>query len=285
MGEVSNMKGKLIEENATYFFVKLLKWKLMSSNIDINDNGGGADLFVRVFDPFFNKYITLLIECKYREKLNKKDYFGFIDTLKKKVKDLSFSNKLEEFPFFDEVKNDIKNFGILFSQCNNFDSIIYNNILKDYSIIQKSSNVNAPVVFTIGNDKINFFYRFLKKYRDKKLEFYYPDFAQNNKSIYLHELSFSYLFSDIIIGKYEENNKEVKFIISFEDFTTSNFKYLHNNILGGLQIRDKVKKYYFVQKNNFNNLDLKQEIEIEHDIKIETIKLDSQLAQNFGGGF
>lgn len=286
MAEESNRKAKIVENNAKYLFSELFGWTYIHSNFDINKNKGGVDIYFKVFDHFFNEDISPLVECKFRSNYSESELFEFISTLKKKIQKIPTSKRFEKNTFIDDVKNSLLNFGIIFLHYNEFNLSRYQNSIKSFEITEKHQSKAAPSIFLMTNNKINFFLNFIKNKKNKNLEFYYPIFANNKKKTWDEVLSISYLFSDFIIGRYNQENSQNKsekkmFIMTFENFSAENFNYIYKSIAGGLQIIDDISEIIFVQETNFDDLDIRSAYEEKYKIKISCIKYAKDLPEKF----
>lgn len=283
MAEESNRKAELVEKNAKYLFNKLFGWEYVHSNFDINKNKDGVDIYFKLFDPLFNEEIAPVIECKFREKYSEKELFSFISTLKKKIQRIPTSKRFEKLSYIEEIKNSLLNFGIIFLHYNYFEINNYFNSIKSFEITEKVQSKYAPSIFLMTNNKIKFFYDFIKNKKEKNLEFYYPIFANNKRKEWSKILSLSYLFSDVIIGRYNsgDNLDKKTFIISFETFSEENFNYLYKNIAGGLQIMEEISEIIFVQESNFDDFDLRSAYEEKFNIKIINKKYNVDLPERF----
>ena len=68
-------------------------------------------------------------------------------------------------------------------------------------------------------------------------------------------ISFSYLFSDIIAGRYKDKGESIGFVISFETPSEESVKYIES-VIQHWYIRKIVKTVYFTEGSNMDIQDL-----------------------------
>jgi len=281
MSEESNLLGNDNEKFAKLFFEKICKWEYIVSNFDLKKKGGGIDHVFKCFDPFINKTTNILVECKYRadnHTINKKSIGEMVSILKKKISIAENSPTWNETEYYDKIKSSKFRFGSIFLKMKKYNHQKYCKDLQGVPLI-KNEISNPPVISIITNYRIS---KIVEVVQNKKnLQFFYPVYAMNNDPTHKDYLSFTYLFSDIIVGKYDKKVNEsgdekeisVYFVISFEKPSKSSVNYIRNAIkLWG--IYKEVKEIYFTEGSNLNIQENKGYVNLDDNFMIKNIKGD-----------
>lgn len=233
--ETVNIIGAFHEKSMLSFFSDFCKWELFQQPGDFKQTEHskkkyGIDAIYSCFDPFLNKKLGILIECKFRGNLEKqltpKILQEEIGKLKEKVQIASISGTLKMHPLFEEKIDKIP-YGILFFRFGNYSLESFKETLSKIKI-EKSVNMGSfPTIYILDNYKISTFVDFYNKIGKKTIMYYYPSYMGNERASYEKILSFTYLCSDIILGKYEDDDSYKKFVLSFEEPSEKSIKYLN----------------------------------------------------------
>jgi len=264
MPEESNLLGTDNEKEARVFFERICKWKHLTSNFDIKAARSsrktfGLDHVFRCFDPIMGQTTNILVECRYRKDhktVNRKTMLEMITELKKKITVAKNSPTWATTTFCDEINLAIFKLGCVFTKIKKYDPEKY---MKDLQSIQleDTDKEDPPIIGLLSNYRLS---KIIEVVQNKKnLQFYYPVYGKNKSAMEAPYLSFTYLFSDIIIGKYlkqtrekgSEQEEEVYFVLSFEKPSKESVNYIRNATLLWNLYSD-VKELYFTEGNNLN---------------------------------
>lgn len=232
--ETVNIIGVFHEKSMLSFFSDFCKWELFQHPGDFKQTEHskkkyGIDAIYSCFDPFLNRKLGILIECKFRgnqkKQLTSKILQEEINKLKEKVQVASISSTLKMYPLF-EKKIDIISYGILFFRLGEYNLESLKETLSKIKIEKSVSRGRFPIIYILDNYKINTFVDFYNRIGKKTIMYYYPSYMKNQRPSYEETLSFTYLCSDIILGKYGGNDSYKKFVLSFEEPSEKSIKYL-----------------------------------------------------------
>lgn len=259
--EERNLLADDNEEWAKHFFEVVVNWKLITKNYDIrkSDRGQkrGLDLVFQCFDPFTGKIDNLVVEAKHRQdddSMTTKNIGDMIKDLKDKIElakittswtGTNFESTLFEGEFLP---------GVLFLKLEMYDHESISDSIK--RVVVEGTNTNPPVIGIMTNRRLAQILSLTNK--KENLEFYYPVFGKNRVKAWHPFLSFTYLFSDIIAGRYKEfvrgNGKEKVidryFILSFEEPTLEAVKYITDAIIAKWYLGEHQVDVYFTEAND-----------------------------------
>ena len=250
--EERNLLGADNERWAKHFFEKVVKWRHITDNFDIqkSDRGSkkGLDLVFQCFDPFTNKLDNLIVESKFRQdvkSIGTKELGNMITSLKEKI-ELSRITPSWTGTSFEEILHEGEFLsGALFLKLEKYD---HESILDSIKrVVVGGTNTNPPVIGLITNRRLAQLLSLTVS--RKNLEFYYPVFGKNKAKAWHPFLSFTYLYSDIIAGRYVEDGKEKVFILSFERPTMDSVKYIINAIMTKWYLADNPVTIFFTEAN------------------------------------
>ena len=232
--ETVNIIGAFHEDSMLSFFSAFCKWELFRHPVDFKQTEHskkkyGIDAIYSCFDPFLNKKLGILIECKFRgnqeKHLTARILQEEIGKLKEKVQVAGISSTLKR-PLLFEKKIDEIYHGILFLRLGNYSLESFKETLSKVKIEKSVRRGKFPTIYILDNYKISTFIDFYNKIGKKTIMYYYPSYMKNQRASYEETLSFTYLCSDIILGKYGGDGSYRKFVLSFEEPSERSIKYL-----------------------------------------------------------
>ena len=289
MPEESNLLAEDNENEAKIFFEKICKWEHLKSNFDIKETETsrkpyGLDHIFRCFDPFIGQFMNVLIECKYRndnKTINRTTVWDMIVKLKNKIEVAKNSPTWATTNFSDKISTGIFKLGCVFLKIKEYDHDKYMTDLNSIPL-QDTEKENPPIITTLTNYRLSKIIEFVQN--KKNLQFYYPVYGKNKSPRDAPYLSFTYLFSDIIIGKYLKTTgsgsgaqeEEIYFLLSFEKPSKESINYLRNAALLW-NLYDKIKEIYFTEGNNMNLQEYNSYKNNEDDFEIKIVNGDPTL--------
>lgn len=291
--EGAGPEGRLVQskENqkvAKNFFEEVCKWNFLAEGKDIKESKKsrrkrGIDLLFTCFEPFLNKDLLILTECKYRkddDNINSKTLSEMVYTLKDKIACARNSPSWDETSYADIVHRSLKDYGIIFLELKEYSNEEWEKTLKSIPISDKDRN-DPEVIGIVSNYRISKIYEFVSK--KEGLKFFYPAYRRNNSRRYENYISYMLFFSDIIAGKYLKDGEEIGFLISFEKPSEDAVKYI-SNVLKIWGLYDEVSEVYFSEAdrrdieivyNAYKNKEDKFEIKaLGGDISLNSYELE-----------
>lgn len=232
MGAGSEERNLLADDAQSWakaFFVDKLKWEFIVEKFDISKTRGrpkrGLDMILQCFDPFLHKTTNIIVECKFRAEtkfLTLKTLSEMIDSLKAKVELAPSSNSFSGTLIEKLIDKGEKWVGLLFLKLRDFDHEALTDTLNSVEMV--GSKNNPTLITVLFNYRVSKLVEFLRN--KQEVEYWYPVHGQNKEGTWYNYLSYSYLFSDIIVGRYKEGNGKIGFLISFEGPSESSVSYL-----------------------------------------------------------
>lgn len=280
--EERNLLGDNTQKWSVKFLTEYLKWDLVVENYDITKAKikakNGLDTILQCFDPFYNKKINIIMECKYRsetESINLSKLTDMVYRLKNKIEISQYTAAFSNTLFEEKIHDGEKWVGLLFLKLKAYD---HNALMETINSVEISGSKEAPTLLgIIANYRIAKLREFLKG-RDS-VEFYYPVHGQNKDPIWQRYLSYSYLFSDLIAGRYRTKNGIFSFVISFEEPSEENVKYI-STVIKTWYIRKEIKTVYFTEGSNMDIQQLESLKPEDLDFEIAIINGDLSLNIN-----
>lgn len=295
--EIKNIKGDFHERQMLSFFSNFCKWKCLQHPVDFKKTKSsakeyGIDAIYSTFDPFLKKRLGILIECRSRgdqkkelppSKLKKQ-----IEELKEKVKVAGISSTLKSNPRIARNVDTISH-GILFLRLGEYDHSLFQETLSKVKIQGCTRGGKFPVILILNNYKVNTFVKFYEMISKEDVKYYYPSYIDNLQRSFHSYLSFTYLCSDIIMGKYKEKGKELykKFALSFEEPSEEAIDYIRNVLayFQYLEEEDKIDLFFAEgegQKKHFYDQMIPKSME---GVKIEIVEKNLQSVEKLEGVF
>ena len=252
--EEGNLLGDDTQEWALKFLTDRLKWEMVVQNYDISQpktkSKSGLDTILQCFDPFYQKKVNIIMECKYRSEatsIGVSPLTEMIYRLKNKVEIARVTTTFSYTRNEEKIHDGDKWVGLLFLKLRNYD---HQRLMDTINSVEVSGSKDNPIlVALISNYRLAKLREFLKGRDD--VEFYYPVHAKNKDGVWQEYLSFSYLFSDIIAGRYKDKGESIGFVISFETPSEESVKYIES-VIQHWYIRKIVKTVYFTEGSNMD---------------------------------
>jgi hypothetical protein len=232
--EGRNIIGDFTEDEVLAFFKKLAGWHLVFKDVDarlgyslplplngFEEKDRGLDFLFSAWNPFTQAREGILVETKHvktPKNLAPSVLREYVDTLKKKldgVRSSAFQNEIDVRTHIDGTIS----YGVLVLRHRNFELERFRNVVSQLDIT-KHRGSNVPVIAILTNHRLDAFIALRKQCPPgHSLEFYYPRYIRNPAACFDKSLSLSYLLSDVVFGRFvdEEEGNERHFALSFDE--------------------------------------------------------------------
>ncbi|RFZ78811.1 hypothetical protein DS742_11935 [Lacrimispora amygdalina] len=243
MGEQANKIGKKLEGFGEKLFTGF-GWTELARDTEIQCNRKyyhgkqthGLDLFMRFSNPYLGNKQGIIIECKNRQmkSITQAEIDKWLAELINAIECAQSAPELESI----DTEGTNLNTGLLLIHAN--DSFNAGNFNKYLCNLKVSSRRNPINIFIAGNDEINRWNSLrdkIEKDYSKEFRFIYPSIEGSNMElgtyITVNQLYSKYIFAqDVIYVEKDEDGVKYpvpmlrKIMISFDDISIGNFKYM-----------------------------------------------------------
>ena len=230
--EERNIIGDLTEEDARAFFEDFCGWECLRSNYDYideeEDRKRGLDILYNPYSPYIGSEIGIAVSVKFRSNRARANAIkNWIYDLKNKVENADDSSGIWDNTqelFGEEIS--VLNRGILFLNLSEFNNEDFHQELKDIEM-ENLKRKNPVSVNILTNNRLIKLCEVAECFNNRRLDdikFLYDFYGQHRERTWDSRLSYSYVFSDIILARDAEEDKDIA--ISFDEPTKENIDYL-----------------------------------------------------------
>lgn len=231
--EGRNIIANFTEAEVLAFFEMLACWRLVFKNIDarlgyslplplngFEEKDRGIDFLFSAWNPFTQAHEGVLAETKHvkaPKNLTPSVLQDYVDTLKKKLDGARSSSLQDEIDVRTHIDGAISH-GILVLRHRDFGLKRFRNVVSQLDIT-KHRGSNVPVIAILTNHRLDAFIALRKQCPPgHNLEFYYPCYIRNPAACFDKSLSLNYLLSDVVFGRFvDEEGNERNFVLSFDE--------------------------------------------------------------------
>ena len=254
--EGRNVIGNFTEAEVLAFFEKLAGWRLVFKDADarlgyplplplngFEEKDRGLDFLFSVWNPFTQAHEGVLVETKHVKaprNLAPSVLREYVDTLKIKLDGVRSSDFHNEVDVRTHIDGTIS-YGVLVLRHRDFDLERFRHVVSQLDI-KKHRGSSVPVIAILTNHRLDAFIALKKQCPPGyNLEFYYPRYIRNPSACFDRSLSLNYLLSDVVFGRFvDEEGNERNFVLSFDEPSSEVFLLLQ-------EIFDDLKSSVFDQ--------------------------------------